>query len=75
MKQDEQTWLKAEEIFTSSGAALKRVVGLQAATAASDNNTVILIDEADKILIDELGKVPTKCRACIGFTATIPNHE
>ena len=75
MKQDEQTWLKAEEVFTSSGATLKRVVGLKAATDESDKNTVILIDEADRLLIDDLSKAPTNCRTCIGFTATIPNHE
>ena len=38
-------------------------------------HTVLLIDEADKLLVDDLGKAPSNCRACIGFTATIPNHE
>ena len=50
-------------------------MGLEKAEAASNNSTVLLIDEADKLLIDNLGKAPSNCRACIGFTATIPNHE
>ena len=50
-------------------------MGLEKAEAASNNSTVLLIDEADKLLIDNLGKAPSNCRACIGFTATIPNHK
>ena len=50
-------------------------MGLEAAARASSKQTVLLIDEADKPLMDDLGKAPSNCRACIGFTATIPNQE
>ena len=67
-------WLQAEGLFTKSGSELKRVVGLEEAAAVSNNQTVLLIDEADKLIIDDLQLAPKNCRACIGFTATIPNH-
>ena len=41
----------------------------------TDKKTVILIDEADKQLIDDRKKPPTQCKVCIGFTATIPSHD
>ena len=73
-EQDEEVWQKAEGLFTKSGSKLKRVVGLAEAKEASDKHTILLIDEADKLLIDDLQEAPKNCRACIGFTATIPNH-
>ena len=53
-----------------------RVVGLSEAEAASDSRTVLLIDEADKLLIDDLKMPPRNCRACIGSeaNASIPNN-
>ena len=53
-EQDEEVWQKAEDLFTRSGSKLKRVVGLAEAKEASDNHTILLIDEADKLLIDDL---------------------
>ena len=50
-------------------------MGLAEASDASDNQTVLLIDEADRLLIDDLQEAPKNCRACIGFTATIPDHS
>ena len=54
---------------------MERVVGLEEANAATDKQTVLIIDEADKLFIDDLKKPLTNCKACIGFTATIPNHK
>ena len=73
-EQDESVWRHAEGLFTRSNSSLERVVGLKEASKASDSQTILLIDEADKLLIDDLQEAPKNCRACIGFTATIPNH-
>ena len=57
------------------GAELIRVVSIDAAEGISDNNAIILVDEADKIFVWDKRKPPKKCRACIGLTATVPAPE
>ena len=57
------------------GATLERVVGIKAAERISDKNTIVLVDEADKLFIDDLERPPKDRKACIGFTATIPSGK
>ena len=57
------------------GAELKQAVGMKAAERISNKDSIILIDEADKLLIDDAEEPPKNCKACIGFTATIPSGK
>ena len=41
--------------------------------AEADDNAVVLVDEADKLFVDDVQKPLKRCKACIGFTATIPS--
>ena len=50
-------------------------MGIKAAEEVTDKNTIILVDEADKLFIDDLQGPPKVCQACIGFTATIPTGK
>ena len=54
---------------------MERVVGMKAAEEVADKNTIVLVDEADKLFIDDMEEPPRYRRACIGFTATIPSGK
>ena len=73
--QDAAAWAKVNGLFSELGAELKLDVGLQRVREEPDENALILVDEADKLFIDDVEEPPRKCKACIGFTATIPSGE
>ena len=60
-------------LFDELRAELKLVVGIEQAMAEADDNAVVLVDEADKLFVDDVKKPVKRCKACIGFTATIPS--
>ena len=41
----------------------------------SDNDTVMIVDEADVNFIDQAELPPKRCRALICLTATVPKEE
>ena len=55
------------------GAELKLVVGIEQAMVEATDNAVVLVDEADKLFVDDVKGTLKRCKACIGFTATIPS--
>ena len=54
---------------------IKRVVGWENALNHSSPNTIYIVDEADKIFVDDAQRLPTRFKAIIAFTATVPQHE
>ena len=50
-------------------------MGIKAAEEVTDKNTIVLVDEADKLFIDDVEGPPRDYKACIGFTATIPSGK
>lgn len=46
---------------------------MEEAEERSDKDTVLLVDEADKLFVDDKKNPPVNCKAIIGFTATIPS--
>ena len=73
--QDAKAWEEVEYLFNELGAELRRVVGMKAAKDVADKSTIVLVDEADKLYIDNREHPLKDCIACIGFTATIPTGE
>ena len=75
MNQDAAAWSEAQNLFSElyPGAELKRAVGMKAAERISNKESIILVDEADKLLVDDAEEPPKNFKACIGFTATIPS--
>ena len=63
------------DLFKRDKAQLHRVVSIDAAEGISDKNTLILVDEADKLFVWDKSRPPKKCKACIGLTATVPHSE
>ena len=54
---------------------MKRVTSIADAAKESKEDTIILVDEADKLFVDDGLDPPKKCKVCIGFTATIPSGD
>ena len=73
--QDATAWAQVKGLFSELGAELRLDVGLQRVREEPDENALILVDEADKLFIDDVEEPPRKCKACIGFTATIPSGK
>ena len=73
-EQDEENWVLGAQKMAEHRINIERVVGLAAAKPHLSPKTVLLVDEADKIFIDQGLVPPSKCLACIGFTATIPTN-
>ena len=73
--QDGEAWQKVETLFGDLGASLKLVVGIEEMDQEADRDTLLLIDEADKMLIDDMNGLPRNYKACTGFTATIASNE
>ena len=61
-----------EKLFAELGADLKLVVGIEEINNEANKDTLLLIDEADKLFIDDVNCLPKNYKACTGFTATIP---
>ena len=49
-----EAWIKLKQLFDDLGAELKLVVGIEQATAEADDNAVVLVDEADKLFVDDV---------------------
>ena len=62
-----------QELFKENGTELKLVVGIEEINEVANKDTILLIDEADKLFIDEINCLPANIKACTGFTATIPS--
>ena len=73
--QDAEAWARVKGLFSDLGAELRLDVGLQRVREEDDKNALILVDEADKLFIDDMEEPPRKRKACIGFTATIPSGK
>ena len=54
---------------------MKSVVGIEEMDQEADRDTLLLIDEADKMLIDDMKCLPRNYKACTGFTATIASSD
>ena len=75
MKQDAEAWSKLKEHLPDLKAELQQVVGIEAAEKVEDKNKIILVDEADKMFIDDVKRPPKNCKVCIGLTGTIPSNK
>ena len=64
-----------EKLFAELGADLKLVVGIEEINNEANKDTLLLIDEADKLFIDDVNCLPKNYKACTGFTATIPSSQ
>ena len=64
-----------KELFADLGAELKLVVGNEEMKKETNKDTILLIDEADKMFIDDMNCLPGNQKACTGFTATIPSSR
>ena len=54
---------------------VKRVVGWENALNYSAHTTIYIVDEADKIFVDNAQRLPPRFKAIIAFTATVPQHD
>ena len=73
--QDAEAWTRVKGLFSDLGAELKLDVGLKRVREEPDENALVLVDEADKLFVDDAEEPPRKCKACVGFTATIPSGK
>ena len=73
--QDGEAWSKVKNLFAELDADLKLVVGIEEMVKETNRNTLLLVDEADKLFIDEVNGLPKNYKACTAFTATIPTND
>ena len=72
MEQDQENWNK---LHATTKAKIIRVVGLEAGVRNCDKSSIMIVDEADKIFIDELQDVPKQLKCLIGLTASVPEKR
>ena len=75
-EQDSDPWEKMKAYMATNkrgeGVIVKRVVGWEQAISEKGPTTVYVIDEADKLFVDDSRPLPTPSKAVIAFTATVP---
>ena len=74
-QQDAGQWEQIKAFIVGLNVQFVSVVGYQACMDATDNDSVVIIDEADVNFIDEAEKPPKQYRSLICLTATIPEIE
>ena len=78
-KQDEEPWIVMEEYMRTNkkGNDVKvyREVGWNKALEHAGNNTIYIIDEADKLFVDDAVQLPAQYKSVIAFTATVPQNN